>query len=102
MSRIKSKNTKPELILKKMLKSFKYHPKAFGNPDFIHYKKKVVLFVDGCFWHKCPIHFVKPKSNKSYWLPKIERNIQRDKEINLAYKFAGWKVKRIWEHELKH
>ena len=101
MSRIRSRNTKPELLLKKKLKGDIYQPKAFGRPDFINYKRKEVIFIDGCFWHKCPNHFVKPKSNKKYWLPKIERNIQRDKEINLVYKIAGWKVKRIWEHNLK-
>ncbi len=101
MSRIKSRNTKPELILKKKIRGFVYQPKAFGNPDFINYKNKVVIFIDGCFWHKCPIHFVNPKSNKKYWLPKIERNILRDKEVDFAYKNSGWKVERIWEHKIK-
>ena len=103
MSRIRRDNTKPELISKNRLKRFKYQPKGlFGNPDFINYKKKTVVFIDGCFWHKCPKHFIKPKSNKKYWLPKIERNLLRDKEIVLAYQKAGWKVIRIWEHKLKH
>ena len=102
MSRIKSKNTKPELILKKTLKNFKYHPKVFGNPDFINYKKKTVIFIDGCFWHKCPKHFKYPKSNRKYWLPKLKRNAVRDKEIEITYKNSGWKIKRIWEHKLKH
>jgi len=101
MSRVKSKHTKPELVLKKKLKEFIYQPKAFGSPDFINYKKKEVIFIDGCFWHKCPKHFRRPKTNKSYWLSKIEKNALRDKETTLAYKNAGWKVKRIWEHELK-
>jgi DNA mismatch endonuclease (patch repair protein) len=102
MSRIRSRNTKPELALKKHLKGFIYQPKAFGNPDFINYPKKKVIFIDGCFWHKCPMHFIEPKSNRKYWLPKIEKNIFRDKEITLAYKNSGWNVKRIWEHSLKH
>ena len=102
MSRIRSKNTKPELILKKKLKGFKYHPKVYGSPDFINYKKKTAVFIDGCFWHKCPIHFKYPKSNRKYWLPKLKRNAVRDKEIETAYKNSGWKVKRIWEHKLKH
>ena len=102
MSRIRSSHTKPELILKKKLKGFVHNPKGiFGNPDFIDWKKKTVIFIDGCFWHKCPIHFKKPKSNKKYWFPKLEKNVIRDKEIDITYTNAGWKVLRIWEHELK-
>ncbi len=101
MSKIRSKNTKPELLFKKKFKGFIYQPKAFGNPDFINYKNKTVIFIDGCFWHKCPKHFTAPKSNKEYWLPKLERNAARDKEIAISYKNAGWNVIRIWEHELK-
>jgi DNA mismatch endonuclease (patch repair protein) len=100
MSKIRSSKTKPELILKKKLKGFEYQPKAYGRPDFINYKKKEVLFIDGCFWHKCPKHYIQPKSNKRYWLPKLERNILRAEEVNIAYKNAGWKVARIWEHEV--
>jgi DNA mismatch endonuclease (patch repair protein) len=98
MSRIKSRGTKPELLLKKKLKGFIYQPRVFGSPDFINYKKKEAVFIDGCFWHGCPHHFRAPASNRKYWLPKIKRNMRRDREINLAYKFAGWKVRRIWEH----
>ena len=104
MSRITSRETIPELILKKEMKSqgFTYQPKnALGNPDFIHKGKRIVVFIDGCFWHKCHVHFIEPKSNKSYWLPKLERNCIRDAEVNIAYKNAGWKVLRLWEHELK-
>ena len=100
MSKIRCRNTSPELILKEKFKSLEYQPKEFGNPDFIDYKNKTVIFIDGCFWHKCPLHWNKPKSNKKYWLLKLDRNAVRDNEVNLAYKTAGWKVKRIWEHEL--
>ena len=104
MSRITSKETIPELILKKEMKSqgFTYQPKnTFGKPDFIHRDKKIAVFIDGCFWHMCPKCFIKPKSNKNYWIPKLERNAVRGKEINIAYKNDGWEVIRIWEHELK-
>ncbi|MDP4039606.1 MAG: very short patch repair endonuclease [Candidatus Pacearchaeota archaeon] len=101
MSRIKSMGTKPELNHKGKAFSFLYQSKTFGSPDFINYKTKVAVFIDGCFWHKCPKHYVEPKSNKKYWLPKLERNATRAKEVNIAYKSAGWKVVRIWEHELK-
>jgi len=104
MSRITSKETAPELILKREMKlqGFIYQPKnALGNPDFIHHKNKIVVFIDGCFWHICPKCFKEPKSNKRYWMPKLERNTIRDKEIKITYKTAGWNVVRIWEHELK-
>lgn len=104
MSQIRSKKTIPELILKKEMKfhGFIYQPKnAPGNPDFVNWDKQIAVFIDGCFWHKCPKCFKNPKSNKKYWLPKLERNVVRRKEIEKAYKIIGWKVLRIWEHELK-
>ncbi len=102
MSRIRSRDTKPELKHKAKNLHLEYQPKKlFGNPDFIDWKKKIVVFIDGCFWHKCPKHFIKPKTNKKYWLPKLDRNVLRDKEVNLAYKNIGWKVVRIWEHDLR-
>ena len=101
MSRIRRSHTKPELIFRKKFKDFIYQPKAFGKPDFINYKKKEVIFVDGCFWHMCPVHYKEPKTNKEYWIPKLLKNIIRGKEINIAYKNAGWKVIRIWSHKLK-
>lgn len=101
MSRIRSKNTKPELTHKAKTNGLVYQPDVFGKPDFIDYKNKAVIFIDGCFWHKCPKHYIEPKSNKKYWLPKLERNEIRAKEVNLAYGKAGWKVVRIWEHELR-
>jgi len=100
MSSIKSHNTKPELILRKSLRGYKYQPKIFGKPDFINYKKRIVLFVDGCFWHQCPIHSKRPKHNKEYWLPKLKRNVIRAKEVDITYKNSGWEVRRLWEHTL--
>jgi len=100
MSRIRSRNTKPELKYKNNTKGFTYQPDVFGKPDFINYKSKTVVFIDGCFWHKCPKHYIKPKSNRKYWNSKIKRNIIRDKEVSIAYKNAGWKVIRMWEHKL--
>ena len=102
MSKIKRSYTKPELILKNMLKGFEHNLKGiFGNPDFVNWRKKMIIFIDGCFWHKCPDHFKEPKSNKRYWIPKLEKNVIRGREVDLAYKSAGWNVLRIWEHELK-
>ena len=102
MSRIRSKNTEPEIALKKLLKGayFRYQPKAYGKPDFALKNKRIAIFIDGCFWHKCPICYKKPKSNVAYWIPKIKRNVQRAKEVENKLKKEGWKVVRIWEHEV--
>ncbi len=102
MSKIKSYNTKPELLLKKFLKGFTYQPKIFGRPDFIDYKKKIVVFVDGCFWHQCPVHSKIPKQNRGYWVPKLRRNISRAKEVEITYKNSGWEIVRIWEHTIRN
>ena len=103
MSKIRSKNTKPELILKKNLIGLylRYQPKSIiGNPDFANKTRKIAIFLDGCFWHKCPKCFRPPKSNKRYWIPKIRRNVQRADDVAKKLKNNGWKVVRIWEHEL--
>lgn len=73
----------------------------FGKPDISIQKYKIVIFIDSCFWHVCPIHSNKPKSNQEYWEKKLLRNQQRDKEVNEYYIRNGWHVKRIWEHEIK-
>ena len=101
MSRIRSRHTKPELRLKKKLKGVVYQPNAFGKPDFINYKKKEVIFIDGCFWHKCPKCYIKPKTNKEYWIPKIEANVKRDRKNSKFIKAQGFKVIKIWEHQVK-
>ena len=103
MSRIKSSKTKPELILKDALRGryLRYQPKIYGKPDFASKKNKTVIFVDGCFWHKCPKCYREPKTNKDFWLPKIERNVERDKKVTKKLKSEGWDVIRIWEHEIK-
>ncbi len=103
MSQIKSRDTKPELKLKDFFESkgFIYQPKEYGKPDFINYKKRVVVFIDGCFWHKCPECFKLPKTNKGFWNKKINENSRRDKEVTLNYSYSGWNFFRIWEHDIK-
>jgi DNA mismatch endonuclease, patch repair protein len=73
----------------------------FGKPDISIKKYKVVIFIDSCFWHQCPIHGNLPKTNSSFWKKKLDRNVERDKEVNEYYKDSGWKIKRVWEHEIK-
>lgn len=71
-----------------------------GRPDFAFPKLRLALFVDGCFWHGCPVHGRLPTSNCAYWTTKLGRNRQRDREVNRRIKLGGWKVVRIWHHEL--
>lgn len=71
-----------------------------GRPDFVFKKERLVIFVDGCFWHACPKHGRKPGSNLDYWLSKLERNQARDIAINRELRRKGWRVLRIWEHAL--
>ncbi len=103
MSRIRSRDTKPELMIKSLMRKlgFAYQPKMYGHPDFASRKLKIVVFIDGCFWHGCPKHFKPVKSNRSYWAKKISNNIKRDRHINKYYKGLKWSVIRIWEHEVK-
>ena len=103
MSKVKSRETKIELQFRELLRGyrFRYQPKAFGKPDFASKKLKTVIFIDGCFWHKCPKHFRKPATNNSYWKQKINRNVIRAKEVDMHLKYQGWKVMRFWEHDMK-
>ena len=107
MSHIRSTNTKPEENVRKYLfsKGFRYRKNVKslpGCPDIVLAKYKTVIFVNGCFWHKhdCP-RFVWPSSNEEYWIPKIKRNVERDKANQAELKTAGWNVIIIWECELK-
>lgn len=106
MSNVKSKGSKIEIKVKKMLRDsglrFRCHSKTLpGKPDFYNNKLKTVIFVDSCFWHGCRYHGSQPKTNEAFWLNKIDRNKRRDREINSIYKEKNWHVIRIWEHTLK-
>jgi len=83
------------------IKGWRRHVALRGRPDFVFHKDRVAVFVDGCFWHGCPQHGRKPDSNKRYWNAKIARNKARDRAVTRALKSAGWRVLRIWEHELR-
>lgn len=107
MSHIRSKNSKPEEIVRKYLfaKGFRYRKnvKALqGCPDIVLPKYKTVVFVNGCFWHKhdCS-RFVWPRSNVEYWVNKINRNVERDRINQAVLTDLGWKVLYVWECELK-
>jgi DNA mismatch endonuclease (patch repair protein) len=71
-----------------------------GKPDFVFHEQRVCVFVDGCFWHGCPACYRRPASNRAYWDAKAQRNRTRDRRVNRELRKAGWRVLRIWEHEL--
>ena len=71
-----------------------------GRPDFVFPARRLAVFVDGCFWHGCPRHGTMPKGNRSFWRAKIARNRERDREVGAELRRLGWKVLRVWEHEL--
>lgn len=104
MSKIRSKWTKPEKMIHNYLKGHKIrhtmHPKIAGNPDVLLVDRNVAMFIHGCFWHKCPKHYKEPKSRKEYWIPKIESNVKRDTLNARAIRKSGYKVMRVWEHDI--
>ena len=108
MSRIKGKNTTIEMLLSKALwhrgLRFRKNSKAvYGHPDISIKKYKVAIFCDGDFWHGWDWENRKDsiKNNREYWIPKIERNMQKDIEVNHVLSSMGWRVIRVWEHEIR-
>ena len=110
MRAIHSKNTKPELVVRKLVHrmGFRYRLHRYdlpGRPDLVFRGRRKVIFVHGCFWHQHKAQNCKivrqPKSNDGYWLPKLERNEIRDKAHRKALKEAGWEVLVIWECQVR-
>lgn len=110
MSKIASKNTKPEMVVRRLLHSMSYryrlHRKDLpGKPDLVFPSRRAVIFVHGCFWHLHPDPACKdtrlPTSRQEYWLPKLQRNVERDKNAEEALLKDGWKVLTIWDCETK-
>jgi len=106
MSRIRSSgNRDTEVALVKLLRShgitgWRRHLPVFGKPDFCFPKKRIAIFVDGCFWHCCPKHSTFPKNNRRFWKKKLSKNVARDRLVKRHLRRLGWQVMRIWEHEL--
>ena len=109
MSAIKSKNTKPEIAVRKLLHSmgyrFRLHRKDLpGSPDIVLPKYKTVIFVHGCFWHRhenCK-YASNPKTRREFWEKKFKENIERDKKTQEKLKNLGWKTNIVWECEVKN
>lgn len=106
MAAVRSRgNRRTELRLIAVLRAHKIagwrrHQLIFGRPDFIFSRGKVAVFVDGCFWHGCHVHGKKPKTNAAFWSRKIARNQARDRLVDRTLRRKGWRVLRIWQHEL--
>jgi len=108
MAAVKRSNTKPEIALRHALHAFglryrKDYPLRLGRklirPDIAFTRSRVAVFIDGCFWHRCPQHGEVPATNVSFWSAKLEANVARDREQDRLLSDAGWLVIRIWEHE---
>jgi DNA mismatch endonuclease (patch repair protein) len=100
----KNKSTELKLIAffkANNVKGWRRTYKLLGKPDFTFPSKKIVVFVDGCFWHGHDCRNTKPKDNADYWTKKRERNLKRDKGVTQTLQNKGWNVIRIWECELK-
>lgn len=105
MAQIRGKNTKPELLVRKFLFSqyvrYRIHTTLPGRPDIVISKKKIAIFVNGCFWHGWHFKQWRDRLPKEYWVEKIERNIRRDTQKFRTLRSMDYKVVRIWEHTLK-
>jgi len=105
MASIRGKNTKPELVFRKMLwvKGLRYRvhdSTVFGKPDISNKSKKLAVFIDGCFWHGCKKCFKEPTSNIEFWRRKIHANKNRRIKVKRRLRKEGWKIIEIWEHEI--
>jgi DNA mismatch endonuclease, patch repair protein len=105
MSRIRGRDTEPEIRLRRMLWSrglrYRLKSKIEGKPDLVFLGARLAVFVDGCQWHCCPQHWVRPKSNTEFWDRKFDSNRRRDNVVNERLNAQGWKVLRFWEHSVK-
>ena len=106
MSRNKGRDTTPEVALRKHCWAlglrYALHPKLPGRPDFVFTRAKVAVFVDGCFWHGCPVHYQAPITRSPFWKQKLDSNRERDVRVTAQIEDAGWRVLRFWEHEIRN
>jgi len=107
MARVKSRgNQATELRLVTIFRDHKItgwrrRAKVFGSPDFVFRSVRLAVFVDGCFWHGCPTHGSIPASNREFWTTKLERNVARDRLVGKTLTRRGWRILRLWQHELR-
>jgi DNA mismatch endonuclease (patch repair protein) len=107
MQAIRSRDTKPEWLIRRLVhaQGLRYRVAARPIPDLrrtadlVFRPAKVAVFIDGCYWHGCPEHYVPPRTNSGYWSEKVLRNVKRDRDTDQRLSDAGWLVLRFWEHE---
>lgn len=107
MQAIRSRDTKPEKLIRRLVHaqglryrvSVKPLPDLRRTADMVFRPAKVAVFIDGCYWHGCPEHYVPPRTNPGYWSGKVAGNVARDRDTDQRLAEAGWTVLRFWEHE---
>ena len=103
MSRMPRRDSKPELLIRRALHSrgmrFRIQARLPGRPDVVLTRARLAVFVDGCFWHRCPEHGTVPVNNREWWLEKLNGNVERDRRKDVELLAMGWNVLHIWEHE---
>jgi DNA mismatch endonuclease (patch repair protein) len=105
MSRVRSRDTRPEVLLRSAAwrAGLRYRvsaPSITGRPDLVFPGARVAVFIDGCFWHGCPEHYVAPRSSTEFWSKKLVENVRRDQRQTAELERGGWRVLRLWEHEV--
>ena len=106
----RSRDTAPELAVRRAVHAlglryrvaYRPEPRLRRTADLVFTRARVAVFIDGCYWHGCPEHYIEPARNVDYWRPKIARNRERDAETSAALGEAGWRVLRFWSHEDPH
>lgn len=100
------RDTLPELAVRQRIHTAGLRYRVDFDPlggrrraDIVFTRKRIAVFIDGCYWHRCPEHATSPKTNSDYWLPKLARNAERDRETDTLLGEVGWTVLRFWEHE---
>ncbi|MGC5686126.1 very short patch repair endonuclease [Pseudomonas haemolytica] len=106
MANIRGQDTAPEMLLRKALwhRGFRFRVNcrvAGARPDIVFISRKLAVFVDGCFWHGCPHHYVMPRTRPEFWSEKLASNTRRDRKQTAALIESGWSVVRFWEHEIE-
>jgi len=105
MSRIRGRDTLPETRFRRALWAlgvrYRIKNRLPGRPDLVIHRARIVVFIDGCFWHHCPKHFVMPRTHRNFWRQKIGANRERDRKINKKLRRNGRRVVRIWEHDIE-
>lgn len=105
MARIRGTNTSPEVTLRRALWArglrYRLHERTpAGRPDVVFSASRVAVFIDGCFWHGCPLHYARPRSREEFWSAKLVENVERDARQAVVLDAAGWHAVRLWEHEI--